>query len=124
MLDHSAFYQILCATICPDWSTECPCFTLKKKKKKIYIYIQNGWLGRAMVLGSFQCRSVLLLRHMIGQGPAVLAGRLFFILFYFILFIYFFFISSILSSFSNASSLWRRLDILKYCGFSAVIIQR
>ena len=27
-----------------------------------------------------------------------------------------FFISSILSSFSNASSLGRRLDILKYCG--------
>ena len=27
-----------------------------------------------------------------------------------------FFISSILSSFSIASSLWRRLDILKYCG--------
>ena len=33
---------------------------------------------------------------------------------YFILF--FFFISSILSSFSNASSVGRRLDILKYCG--------
>ena len=27
-----------------------------------------------------------------------------------------FFISSILSTFSNASSLWRQLDILKYCG--------
>ena len=48
---------------------------------------------------------------MVGQGPAVLAagvGGLFF----------FFFISSILSSFSNASSLGRRLDILKYCGLA------
>ena len=27
-----------------------------------------------MVLGSFQCRSVLLLWHMIEQGPAVLAA--------------------------------------------------
>ena len=33
----------------------------------------SGWLG-AMVLGSFQCRGVLLLWHMVGQGPAVLAG--------------------------------------------------
>ena len=41
-------------------------FTSCKKK--------NGWLGRAMVLGSFQCRGVLLLRHMVGQGPAVLAA--------------------------------------------------
>ena len=66
--------------------------------------LPSGWLGQAMVLSSFQCRGVLLLLHMIGQGPA--AGGLFFI----------FFISSILSSFCNASSLWRRLDILKYCG--------
>ena len=38
----------------------------------------GGWLGRAMVLGSFQCRGVLLLSHTVGQGPAVLvagAGR-------------------------------------------------
>ena len=34
----------------------------------------GGWLGRAMVLGSFQCRSVLLLWHMVGQEPAVLAA--------------------------------------------------
>ena len=32
------------------------------------------WLGRAMVLGSFQCRGVLLLWNMVGQGPAVLAA--------------------------------------------------
>ena len=64
-----------------------------------------------MVVGSFQCRGVLLIWHMVGQGPAVLAagarrmGCFFF-----------FFISSILSSFSNALCFWRRLNILKYCG--------
>ena len=34
----------------------------------------SGWLGQAMVLGSFQCRGVLLLRHMVRHGPAVLAA--------------------------------------------------
>ena len=34
----------------------------------------GGCLGQAMVLGSFQCRGVLLLWHMVGQGPAVLAA--------------------------------------------------
>ena len=33
-----------------------------------------GWFGWAMVLGSFQCRGVLLLLHIVGQGPAVLAA--------------------------------------------------
>ena len=33
-------------------------------------------------------------------------------------FFFIFFISSIPSSFSNASSLWRELNILKYCGLS------
>ena len=64
-----------------------------------------------MVLGSSQGRGVLLLWHMVGQGPAVFAagaGRV-------CIFLYLF-ISSILSSFSDASSVWRRLDILKYCG--------
>ena len=49
-----------------------------------------------MVLGSFQFRGVLLLWHMVGQGPAVLAagaGRVGYVLFIFE-------ISSILSSFS------------------------
>ena len=32
------------------------------------------WLGWAMVLGSFQCRGVLLLLLIVGQGPAVLAA--------------------------------------------------
>ena len=34
----------------------------------------RGWLGRTMVLGNFHCRGVLLLWHMVGQGPAVLAA--------------------------------------------------
>ena len=34
----------------------------------------SGWLGRAMKLGSFQCRGFLLLWHMVVQGPAVLAA--------------------------------------------------
>ena len=72
------------------------------------------WLGREMVLGRFQCRGVLLLWHIVGQGPAVLAadaGRVGCFCFCFV-----FFISSFISSFSDASSLGRRLDILKYCG--------
>ena len=32
------------------------------------------WLGLAMVLGSFQCRDILLLLHIVAQGPAVLAA--------------------------------------------------
>ena len=76
----------------------------------VYIY-NSGWLGRAMVLGSFQYRGVLLLWHMVGQGACYACSRcgtggLFFI----------FFISFVLSSFSKASSVGRRLDILKYCG--------
>ena len=71
----------------------------------------SGCLGRAILLGNFQCQGVLLPWHIVGQGPAVLAasaGR--------VGCLYFFFISSNLSSFSNASSLGRRLDKLKYCG--------
>ena len=66
-----------------------------------------------MVMGSFQWRGILLLWHMVGQGPAVLAagaGRVGCFLCVFL--------SSRLSylHFSNASSLGRWLDILKYCG--------
>ena len=55
----------------------------------------SGWLGWVMVLGSFQCLGVLLLLHIVGQGPAVLAagaGRLGYIYIY----IFFFFFSSII----------------------------
>ena len=34
----------------------------------------SGWLGRAILLGSFQCQGVLLPWHIVGQGPAVLAA--------------------------------------------------
>ena len=50
-----------------------------------------------MVLGSFQCRGVLLLLHIEGQGPAVLAagaGRVGYI--FFIFFIYLPFLMSCL----------------------------
>ena len=68
----------------------------------------GGWLGWVMVLGSFQCPGVLLLWHMV--GPAVLAAGAGWVWLFFI-----FVIWSILSSFSNASSLGRWLDKLKYC---------
>ena len=66
------------------------------------------WVAYSAVAG------VLLLWHMVGQGPAALATGAGRIGFFFSSF--FFLISSILSSFSNASYLGRRLDILKYCG--------
>ena len=75
--------------------------------------LRSGWLGQAMVLGSFQCRGVLLLWHMVGQGPAVLSAGAGWVGFFCVCF---FFILSILSSFSNVSSVGRWLDILKYCG--------
>ena len=46
----------------------------------------DGWLGRVMVLGSFQCRGIPLLLRIVGQGPAVLpsgAGRMDYIFLYF-----------------------------------------
>ena len=71
---------------------------------------ETGWLGWAMVLGSFQCRGVLLLLHIVGQGPAVLAagaGRVGYILFIF--FIYLPFLTSCLL---GGGWTW-----LEYCGF-------
>ena len=56
--------------------------------------------------------SILLFWLMVGQWPAVLApGAGWVAMFY-----CFFFNLVYLSSFSNASSVGRRLDILKYCG--------
>ena len=40
----------------------------------VKLIVFRAWLGRAMVLGSFQCRGILVLWHMVGQGPAVLAA--------------------------------------------------
>ena len=72
---------------------------------------------RAMVLGSFQCRGGRLTTLAYGRAGACCAcnrcgtdGLFCFC------FLFCFSISSILSSFSNASYLGRRLDILKYRG--------
>ena len=72
----------------------------------------HRWLGWTMVLDSFQCRGILLLLHIVWQGPAVLAagaGRVGYIF--------------NLSSISNVLSFGRRLTWLKYCS-SAVKPQR
>ena len=56
-----------------------------------------------MVLGSFQCRGILLLLHMVGQGPALLAagaGRVGYILYIFHL-----------SPLSNVLSFGKRLNM-------------
>ena len=69
---------------------------------KVKFYFLGGWAG--MVLGSFQCRGVLLLLHIVEQGPAVLAagtgwvGYIFFYIFH-------------LSSISNVLSFGRQLNI-------------
>ena len=73
-------------------------------------YLQHsGWLGWAMVLGSFQCWGVLLLLHIVGQGPAVFAtgagwvGYLFYIFH--------------LSSLSNVLPSGRRLNMTEILWF-------
>ena len=69
-------------------------------------------LGRAMVLGTFQCRGVLLLLHMVGQGPTVLAagaGQVGCFLFFSSHQSYLPFLMP------HVFGVW--LDILKYCGF-------
>ena len=83
----------------------------------------RGWLGWAMVMGSFQCRSVLLLWHTVGQGPAVLAAMrdgwavlvcLFVVFFHLV---YPFFVSSRISYLFQCliCQVGRLMDILKYC---------
>ena len=70
-------------------------------------------LGRAMVLDSFQYRGVRLFWHMVGQGACCACSRCGTggaVLYLYV------FNSPILSSFSNASSVGRQLDISKYCG--------
>ena len=56
-----------------------------------------------MVLGSFQCRGVLLLLHIVGQGPAVLAAGEEWVGYIFFMFH--------LSSISNILSFGRRLTM-------------
>ena len=69
----------------------------------------SGWLGWAMALGSFQCQGVLLLLHIVGQGPAVLAtgaGRVGYIFYIFHL-----------SSLSNVLSFGRLLNMTEILCF-------
>ena len=69
----------------------------------------TGWLGWAMVPGSFQCWGVLLLLHIVGQGPAVLvagAGRVDYIFYIFHL-----------SSLSNVLSFGRQLNMTEILWF-------
>ena len=47
---------------------------IKRKIMTVMKMAKEWGLGRAMMLGSFQCRGVLLLWHMVEQGPAVLAA--------------------------------------------------
>ena len=71
-------------------------------------FFSSRWMGWVLVLGSFQCQGILLLLHIVGQGPAVLselAGRVGYIFYIFHL-----------SSLSNVLSFGRRLK-MKYCGF-------
>ena len=51
-------------------------YTQKKLTTAINTDAANmrGWLGGAMVLGSFKCLGVLLHLHIVGQGSAVLAA--------------------------------------------------
>ena len=63
-----------------------------------------------MVLGSFQCRGILLLLHIVRQGPVVLAagaGRVGYIFFYIFH----------LSSLSNVLSFGRRLNMTEILWF-------
>ena len=59
---------------------------------RIYFFNETGSVGWAMVLGSFQCQGVLLLLHIVGQGPAVLAasaGQVGYIYFFFFIYLLF-----------------------------------
>ena len=106
------------------WFFRFYCVTLCSHNSLIRLHSSLRVVGSAMGLRSFQCRGILLLWHMVGQGPAVLAAGagqvccffccccFFFCCCCFVLF----FISSILSSFSTVSSLGRRLGIPKFCG--------
>ena len=61
-----------------------------------------------MVLGNFQCRGILLLLHIVGQGPAVLAAGAGQVAIFFIFF---------MSSFSNVLSFGRLLNMTEILWF-------
>ena len=89
------------------WSRRKPTVEPRWAKQQTY---NTGWLGWAMVLGSFQRRGILLLLHIVGQGPAVLAagaglvGYIFFYIFH-------------LSSLSNVLSFGTRLNMTEILWF-------
>ena len=64
-----------------DDKSLCKCYG-REHKSLAY----NWRFGREMVLGSLQCLGVLLFWVIVGQGPAVLAFLLSYILSYFIFF--------------------------------------
>ena len=66
-------------------------------------------VGWAMVLGSFQCLGVLLLLHIVGKGPAVLAAGAWRVGYIFYIFH--------LSSLSNVLSFGRRLNMTEILWF-------
>ena len=93
------YCQLAVVNICNSWTSDDRIYIISAVLDKINKQINGGmqetvsirlfgWLGRAMVLGNFQCRGVLLLWHMVGQGPAVLAagagwvGYVFFVFFF------------------------------------------
>ena len=90
-----------------DPNRGCTCFLYRKTLIEPDRYSYSGWLGRAMVLGTFQCRGVLLIRHIVGQKPVVLAAGAGWVgCSFFFFFVVLFFLSRLsYLSFSNASSL-------------------
>ena len=76
---------------------------------RLWPIFHAGWLGWAMVPGIFQCQAVLLLLHIVGQGPAVLAagaGQVGYIFYIFHL-----------SFLSNVLSFGRRLNMTEILWF-------
>ena len=70
--------QILVTTNFRGNRTLTHVFEKQKEGKQWNLYTECmntcGWLGGAMVLGSFQYQGVLLHCHIVGQGPVVLAA--------------------------------------------------
>ena len=104
-------------TIFITWSNLFPNDSAWVKAYTAYghVHFPSGWLGQAMVRGSFQCRGVLLLWHMVGQGPVVLAagagcvGICFFLFFHLVCPIFLFLCLMSLETTWHTEILWSRL---------------
>ena len=95
-----------------------PCIIQAKSKFK-RLHITCGWFGRAMVLGSFQCRGPTAMAHSRARACCAcsrcgIGGLLFFFFFFLCAFCLSCRISYL--SFSNASSLVRQLDMTEILG--------